>query len=64
LAACWINAVLGLGQAARPVDPEPRKIADLIVFDQDFVELAGRGDADLAWTTRVQATIFGRAVVF
>ena len=64
LAACSINAVLGLGQAYRFGSPEPGKIADLIVIDRDFVELAGRGDAVLAWTTRVQATIFDGAVVF
>ena len=64
LAACSINAVLGLGQAYRFGSPEPGKIADLIVIGRDFVELAGRGAAVLAWTTRVQATIFDGAVVF
>ena len=64
LAACSINAVLAVGQAYRFGDPEPRKIADLIVIDRDFVELAGRGAAVLAWTTRVLATIFDGAVVF
>ncbi|MDH3839475.1 MAG: hypothetical protein OES78_06190 [Chromatiales bacterium] len=64
LAACSINAVLALGQAYRFGDPEPRKIADPIVIDQDFVELAGRGDAGLVRTTRVLATILDGAVVF
>ncbi len=64
LTACSINAVLALGQAYRPGDPEPRKIADLIVIDKDFVELAARGDANLARATQVQATIFDGAVVF
>lgn len=64
LAACSTNAVLALGQAYRFGSPEPGKIADLIVIDWDFVELVGRGDAVLAWTTRVLATIFDGAVVF
>jgi predicted amidohydrolase YtcJ len=64
LTACSINAVLALGQAYRRGDPEPRKVADLIVIDKDLVELAARGDANLAWTTRVQATIFDGAAVF
>ena len=61
LAACSINAVLALGQAYRFGDPEPRKIADPIVIDQDFVELAGRAIENIYdYTYAIEAIKIGQ----